>query len=383
MADPAIDRPRRGWRGIAARAAFVALGGCGGGGGSGGGGSSPAALLSGLYHQVLFQASTLDGATSIADYVQADGVAALRCASGTAYATTTNGALTAGVNSCSGFILEHAYQVDAAHTLLVPNDWYFLASEGAVSPTGDVALTGTPAGGLMLRVLLRAGSGQTAASIAGGYRGAHLQLGAGPAPRAPIGDVLTASFDGIGSATLTGTVRNADGVVGASPLAGTGACSVSADGRIGALSIFTGGMQPGGDLLVLGGGYAAGQPVRLLALVRIAAGASASTWSGVYELCAIELTLSPSPAYRMRVGTATSAGDGTCTFSARGSLNGGADAPLAEGGTYGVAPDGTLTVTRASGVGLAGAVSADGRVAVLGGATSAGHAPCLWILMRR
>ncbi len=233
------------------------------------------------------------------------------------------------------------------------------------------------------RVLLatRAWSGTAAGSdLAGGYHGVLFRFDGSAAS-----GVLAATFDGVDSGSLpAGGVFNTDGTLSTSNFTSLVSYSVAPDGLVtlGAgfgATAFQGGLHTSRDLVVMAGSISSGFQ-GLFALVRNAAGATNGTFSGEYRMVGLVFDYT-APALRSFTGLLTSDGTGGATFEGTTNVEGAVGAAGAALASYSVAADGALDLAAPGGT-LSGGVSSSGDFAVLGGPTTAGSAPAIYVLVR-
>ncbi len=191
-------------------------------------------------------------------------------------ATGTGRASSLGVVSPTPLPTDAEYFVLPDGTL----EWgTFTGGIGAMSTDTNVAALYSVGNGMT--VLLRRQGSFDLSSIAGTYRFVAL-LGATTGNILSLGGTLV--FDGAGGATLTPEFLNNEGTHTA-PDTETGTYTLTTQGDLtidfGLLEL-TGGVDPTGEILTLGGGVTAGQDSLVLHAIREGAGRSAAQFNGTY-----------------------------------------------------------------------------------------------------
>jgi hypothetical protein len=257
---------------------------------------------------------------------------------------------------------------------------------GRVGEGGDLVVAASVRTGDLPRVLtlVRDAEGAETADLSGDHHFGLFTFDGGQG-RGTSGVV---TFDGLGGALFpAGASTNTDGSVAVSGIGSPASYTVSPSGVVDLdLSsglAFQGGLDPTGELVVLGGTATPSEFPGWMILVRESVGASDAAFSGTYATVAI--ALDPGAPFLLSfVGDVVADGEGTAEI--RGSaIN--VDGVLASNispseATYAVGADGTLTFATGDEV-LRGGISPSGRYAVLGGGISDGSFPQLRLLVRR
>jgi hypothetical protein len=195
----------------------------------------------------------------------------------------------------------------------------------------------------------------------------------------------TATFNGTGTATLpAGGVFNQNGVITTSTLASSLPYSVASDGLVTLTTTlggigFQGGLHPTREIGACAGSIGPGIRT-LFVFVQNATAASDLTFAGDY--CMVGLTYDfAAPAFRSFTGHLVSDGLAGGTVTGTTNVEGviGSTGPTTL--TYAVSLNGTLTVTTPDGT-FSGGVSPSGDFAVLGGPTTPGSQPAIYVLVR-
>jgi hypothetical protein len=348
-------------------------GGAGNGGGAGGGGNLllTDADFVGTYHAVRLGGSGTAGETSGATgTLTADGL-------GNADITVTvNNAGILSSPSPFGFLYDVAS--DGALDFRSgggPFESGGVARDGACALLASVSPGGQPS----VLALLKKGGTFSDASLSGAYHAAGF-----------IGDVDgtthafggPASFDGVSDCELDlVTVNNMGTTVTLFTIV---PYTVSLNGDSAFLfpgSEAEGGVVVGGAAALWGGSTTAGEGSALYVVVRAAASADDGTFAGEYWAVRLTRDLTTGR-FVAETGTVTADGSGGAAVVLAPNVDGLIGPPAGTTATYAVAADGALTFTSL-GTSLRGGVSADGRLAVLGGGTTRGSNPTFMLLCRK
>ena len=231
---------------------------------------------------------------------------------------------------------------------------------------------------------LRRGSGQTDASLSGGYRGCSLGFITGVSkPEAGTGS-YTFGGDGTWSATFR---TNVDGEVFGPHTYNLGTYTVAAAGGTNLLfdSGFTerGQLLAGGDVLCVSGGIVTGHSLLSHYFVREGSGMGTASLSGTYAVVGLFYDFGPGVLDWVGVGgTLTADGAGRYTATLRKNEETFISDPYTETGTYTVSATGHLVVTKGDGQVYEGGLSPDRTFGVYGGGTSTGSMPGVFFLVR-
>jgi hypothetical protein len=361
------------WNGMLCGGTSLVLVACGGSGGGGGGGD-----FEGTYATV-----TIVGRSETS--LEVDVAWGTTVTTGDSSADTTStqnssGTVGPGDSGPIGFVVEE----DGALSL---DDGTTPFARGCLAEDGRLGLVATdvpaflPLVTAMVRVSPRDASD---ADLSGSW---HV-IGYGATTTDPFSNVMTFDFDGTGSWSLVAGTHNTSGTI--LPLApfGPSPYSVASDGSLlltsGAPS-FTGAVLEGSDFFVVGGGSTTGSSPQVLAGVRVSMGAGDGAFDGTYCIVGIEFDGGLAHVFRSFSGTAVADGAGAVAFSGNTNAEGVvvAEAPFADTSstTYAVAANGTLTVPTNVGT-MQGAVSEDGRFALIGGGVSPGSRTAFYLLVR-
>lgn len=362
--------------------ACAALAACGGSGGSEGGSD---ASFSGRFFYAALGGARLE--VPPFSHMDAGNLVADGSGGATATAVLNNEDGTLGSLGVSPL----TYTVGAGYAMTV-SDTGGLLMTGGLASAGDVALGAdlTANDYPLLMVLVKPVGTFSNASLTGDYHLCGVLTTASGAQTTVIQGV---HFDGVGGMSnlpLPG-YSNQSGVV--TPLAAfptVGTYVVAADGRVtvdggAAMGHYTGALVAGGGFAILAGDTVAGFPPSLMVLVRVGAGLTNSAFNGRYWLAGISFLDATREHFACGSGEITADGAGTIpaltyTINNEGSID-------TDTGTddYGVGGNGTLMVGDIAGAGpyQRGAVSSDGRFAVLSGAIVAGEPPVLYVLVRK
>lgn len=360
------------WRpGIWVGILIAALGVSACGGGSGGSDDTPAdaSLVSGSYFlciyggddgtpdagNVIWGVSSADGAGMLASTVGINdgGVLGGPVAAPATYTVAGDRATTVVLGGSTGY----AGWTDAA---------------GSAVMTSAVANGSTPA----TLTLLKLGSGYVDADMQGDWFVAVYDVTLAGSAQTLWGPV-TLDAMGDGTVSLTG---NAEGTVNPSGTTGMDA-SVAGNGQV-ALTFggatFEGSLHAGKNLAIFTGSTTSGEDPVWVVMVRKAAGASAATFSGSYQIVGLERDGS---GFASITGSAVADGMGSVTVNFTKNTDGtiSVDGPIIV--SYTVAGDGSVEVDP-TGEPVPGSVASDGAFAVLCGPNAAA-APRMYVLMRR
>lgn len=333
------------------------------------------------------------GASTFAGPYEVFGFAA---ASGPVEITAQFGSITAdGVATMSGLldrnrnaVFSTGYGNDFEYTVGANGalDWQFglkgTVYSGGLSADGAVGLVGTVFTGSLpaFQLLARRGAGYSTASLNAVYHSV-MQSVSGTALSSSFGQM---DFQGNGVLQRTVTVSNVGGTVSTlgSWLA-PGSYSINPAGSFVADLGFglatTGQVLPGTDVILLAGATVSGQNPLLMAMIRTTVGASDATFAGSYWAISLR---GEGAGFQGEVATVEADGAGNGSISGREN-NGTSVTPFAPRSfTYSVLPDGQLDLVGGTAA-FRGAVSADGRFAMLGGSVTSGEAPTFYFMMRK
>lgn len=360
------------WRFAAVLAVLALLTvGCGGGGGDG----SPRGLLSGPYHFLGISAIGLpaEDIESTWGHVVSDGAGKLLAAT----ASNDNGSYTG-----PGLEDDIPYEIATDLSMIVrdPTDLLHVMASGWINAAGTVALLGSthPGDDPALWVTVKRQGTFTAADLGGDWGGCGWVMSL-PGHHGFAGPF---SFDGVDSGSGA-PVHNNDGTVTPGGLVFTYTVSdqnrVSLD--IANLGTFEGGIHPNGQAMVLAGCTTDNQPPAFFAFARKPTAPTLALLSGTYALTGIEHDPAAGT-YRSSVGTAVSDGGGNLSVTMAENVEGVVAPGPAAAATYAFGATGYLTLVTDGGMTLDGVVSPDGTFAVMGGGTSAGASPMIYLLAR-
>ena len=360
-----------------ALAVLAVAGSCGGGGGGvrpAGAGYGPE-LFTGLHRLIGLsgRSDVLLGPQAHAEWGTAtsDGVSEV--------VVQTNTNLDGAVSPLGSLTLAYSVAADGAITISGPSRHL----EGRLGEAGRVAVLGQVAAGDP-EIVVIAEFPQTAltnSDLSGPYRLIHLEHDLLSGDMVARTGTLTA--DGNGGITFGTLVSNREGVVSDIPAGGTASYAVGFDGGI---SLTTGGatlkgtVLAGGGVVLLAGGNAAGASPGVLALVRASFGAGGASFAGTYGVVSFEVDpVLGAVSVTGRVEADNSGVVRTGTTDTNGTV-----APSApwSATSFVVTSDGGLVLFDVDGHTLDGAVSDDGRYAILGGGTSSGSRPTFQVLVR-
>lgn len=346
---------------------LLGSGSCGGGGG----GTLGAQTFSGTYWVVLFTAegNPVD-VESVWGTATADGVSAITF---NPIGGNSNQTVTTTVPS---FAQEYTVDPDGTLRFLLGATE---VTRGGVTSDGACAVLSNvfPVGSPQCIVLVRKGGAFSAASLTGIFN--VLAVGSASPPATLWAEV---DFDGVSMFMGSGNT-NQGGAVGGGPFNDT--FTVAGDGAS-TIDIFgetqSGGLVAGATFGIAGGGTTNGDDPLMSFLVRGGTGLNDSALSGEYWVTGIESD--PGTAFTSFSGTISANGAGALSIAAT-QFDEISVSPLAGAATYSVAADGILTVNR-TGLPLEnirGAVSPDGRFAVMVGGSENGSRPILMVLCRK
>ncbi len=192
----------------------------------------------------------------------------------------------------------------------------------------------------------------------------------------------TVTFDGAGTGTSETSINQEGATFGPVNIPIT--YGVDGDGAMtlgfaGGLAL-EGYVAVGGDVLVLGGATVAGDHPRIMVLVRAGAGLGDADLDGSYTWAGLAQDV-PTNHYRTHAGRMIADGMGSADRSGRRKLETLAEWMTPDTVTTTVAPNGGLTLLAGI-TEYIGALSPDGRFAILAGPTNAGQDPSIWFLLR-
>lgn len=346
------------------------------GGSSGGGGSGT----------VTFSNATLSGTYTFVCLGGGQAGARMRAVYGTVTADgmgTLTGTTGENVNGLPGLLTAFP---PTAYTVGADSSFTFSGLDGYITGDGEVAVAAsmTAASEPMFCILLRRSGAYTNTSLSGNYAMAGMegdnmaaatywtQEGVG------LGPII---FNGAGGATYPGVGLNNAGTV-STVGGGPSSYAINPDGAgtLGA-SWFgegLGGLSSDGSLALFAGSTTATDPF-LAAFIEQGAGMTAASFSGTYLLVGLEVDTGANPDFTAFLGLAQADGAGMISFpSLMQNVEGAIVPPITSPAPYTVGPTGILAAGNA-----AGAVSQDGRFAVLAGGTSNGNGPLFLFFARR
>ncbi len=346
------------------------LGSCGGGGG--GGVLFGVTSFAGTYWLVLFEPDSSSG-----DPVATWGTAV---SDGAGNVTLDGMANEAGMLSSPG-AQALTYTVDLDGT----TRFFQGATEvvkGGISGDGNCVILAANSTSLtpLIVVMIRTVGTFSPATLAGDF---HISGYSVPGGAESLHSTK-AAFDTVSAFSGSGA-SNTDGTQDGGALSGTYTVATSGQAT---LTLFgathEGCLQTGGGFGLFGGGNAMSDIPAIYMLMRAASSASTATLFGSYWAVGIEKDL-VGGGFGSIFGTVTA--DGVNQLWIAGTRYDGTTlGPLTGTAVYGVSSDGTVVADRSGVFGnedLKGAVSPDGRIALLAGGSVAGSRPLLYILCRK
>jgi hypothetical protein len=352
---------------------FGSVAACGGGSGGGGGGSGVTisdATFTGSYVSVNMIGS-LATTRSEARWGRFDSAGAGMVIP--SVATNVN-----SVFAAAAVMPALAYTVDQNALMTLPGETGAITADGAAALlTSNVAATNPS-----MRFLMRTSGVYNAASFTGSFHMASIVGHAGISGQAFCSTTAQGFYtpDGISVFTAPAMLtNNLDGVVSATPDGGALAYGMAANGDL-TLNLFglamSGGLSPDGTFALVGGSN--NNVPAAAALIKVAAGANNATFSGSYLAVGISSDPLNARAWTSFVGTVTADGAGVMNYIATTENAEGTITNPAGPDAYGVGADGTLI----SGTRI-GAISQDGRYAMLCGETAATSSPTFFLFVRQ
>jgi hypothetical protein len=345
---------------------------CGGGSGGGGGQTISDATFTGSYVSVTLIGSAAN-ARSESRWGRFDSAGAGMVIP--TIATNVNLVFTA-----AAVMPALAYTVDGNAIMTLPGETGAITADGAAAVlTSNVAATNPS-----MRFLLKTSGAYTQASFTGLFHVAGLAgSGSGTAGQAIYTTSAQGYFFADGVNTLTAPANattNTNGILQAPATVDMSAYTVAANGDL-SLPILgfpmEGGLSPSGNFALLGG---SGVLPFAAAMIKVAAGANNATFSGSYLAVGISSDPTSGGAWLSFVGTVTADGAGVMNYIATTENAEGVISNPAAPDTYAVTADGTFTTSAGA---RAGAISQDGRYAMLGGETTATSPPTLFLFVRQ
>ncbi len=273
-----------------------------------------------------------------------------------------------------------AYTVNGNAIMTLPGETGAITADGAAAVlTSNVALSNPS-----MRFLLKTSGVYTNASFTGSF---HVgSLGGFNGASGQSLSTTTAqgyySADGVNMLTAAANIfDNNNGVIGAAAFPGATPYAVAANGDI-SLTLFNlamnGGLSPSGNFVLLGG---SGNNIPFpAAMIKVAAGANNLTFNGSYLAVGISSDPTSGGAWLSFVGTVTANGAGAMNYIATTENAEGVVTNPAAPDTYAVGADGTFTT---SGGARIGAISQDGRFAMLCGETTGMSPPTFFLFVRQ
>jgi len=347
----------------------VAVGSCGG---SGGGAQPGPPSFSGTYWFLLFEPESSGGDASASwGTAVSDGVSSV----------TLNGAdNNGGVLSAGGSqVLDYTIDADGTLRFLQAATEVVAGGLGADGRCAVLAASSATISPVMI-VMIRSSGSYSTASLMGDF---HMSGYSVTSVSVSLFSTKPA-FDGVGGYSGSGAA-NEDGSLDGGAISGS--YTVAADGQA-TVDLFgetqEGCLLDGSSFGAFAGGNTAGDDPAMVLLMRAGSGSSTATFSGSYWVVGVELNLGGGN-FESTYGTATADGAGGLTIAAT-VHNGTTLNPIAGTALYSVAPDGTLVLNRSGVAGtedLTGAVSPDGRIAMIGGGAVLGSNPVLFVLCRK
>ena len=351
---------------VFAAALLLFAAGCGGGGGDDVGGVIEEPLVADF--QGPYQVIGAFGQESTPDRMQAIHGSALSDGAGTLdLSLTTNNGVVLGVGSVP---LEYAIEPDQDLRLSSAG---LLIHEGGIAPDGSAAVAGAADGfpeTATIVMLQRPTAPFEPALLGGIYHSVSMAQNPQQANHTGLRQMWDFKPDGTVTFLAGGTSNN-NGVVTSTTVPVDFTYAVQPNGTLsiafGANSQTVGSIDQNGDVAIMGGTVPSGAP-RMDAMVRASVGATNGVLQGEYFMVSFTADLNN---YVSRTGRIQFDGNGGAFGTLRRSA--GTISPIAEveGINYLVSADGSLTLFyQGRSTTLVGAVSPDGRYAILGGATT-------------
>ncbi len=345
------------------------LGSCGGGGSDGG--VIGVASFAGTYWLALYEPSGgAGGGTATWGTAVSDGAGNV---------TLDGMANDGGMVSAPG-AQGLTYTVDPDGTLRV----FQAATEvvrGGISGDGNCAILATTSTTItpLILVLIRSVGAFSPATLTGDFHmTAYLDQGSAGSLHS-----TKVAFDGVSAYDGTGAI-NEDGLQDGGMLPGTytvapsGLATVSLFG-----ALHDGCLMTGGGFGAFAGGNANSTPPAILLLMRAATAATNATLSGSYWVVGIEKDLTGP--FESITGTITADGVNQLSIDAT-RFDGTTLGAVMGSAVYNVSTDGAVVADRSGVFGnedMVGAVSADGRIAIISGGSVSGSNPVLFVLCRK
>ena len=265
---------------------------------------------------------------------------------------------------------------------------------GGLPTGGDLALGAglTPAEEPLLMMMVKSVGTFGNASLNGDY---HLFGVIPSAAGSQMTTVQGVTFDGLGgmsNSTLPGWSNFSGSVTPLPAFATVGTYAVAADGRVTvdggvAMGHLTGAVLAGGNFAILAGDTVAGFPPRLFLLLKVGAGLTNATFSGSYWLAGIAFLDATLTDFGCASGDLVADGAGGLPVVDQVLNIEGTIVPNTAADDYAVSPNGTLLTGDVGGSSggpkQQGAITPDGRIAVMSGSIVAGGAPMLYLVVRK
>ena len=369
---------------LASLTILALLAGCGssGGGSSGAGGAlilpDPNGLFSGDYQFVGFSGDNSGPEELQAIWGDATADGAGTVASDFAINNT-------GVVTPAGAITDIDYQVHVDYGFTIGN-----FGPGAVYARGGISEDGTIAGAttvfdgaapFLWLYGRRTNSAPNDASIQGTWRFARYT--ANIAVPLNVTGWGSATFDGTGGGVYEESNNQEGATFG--PINPPLSYEVFPSGKVGiqfgADNVVLGSLLQGGNVMFCAGSTVAGGSPSIYVFVRATVGMSNAQFTGNYRM----LSFGHEPAtnaYATFTGTLFADGTGASQFLGMRNEDGTTTTSNIDGVLYSVAPDGGVTFTTGGGDDIPGAISADGRVVIGAGTSTAGGEPAFVLLFR-
>jgi hypothetical protein len=362
----------------------VCGGSCGGGGGGddggGDGGTLPSpTLFSGLYQHSLFGGNSAPppSATGLWGDLTADGAGEF-----TQYRRINTNQNTFGPDTIEphDYAIEMGRRVTWTQGDTLPTQY----AEGLISAAGDLLVmcrTGvaTSAG---FSVLIGEGGSFTETDLDGDYHFCAITRAS------LIGQVSglwgTYTFNGDGTFTAGGSINSEGAIIatgatisGTTGIAPQGKMSITPNGN----AVTAGRIHASRNLIAAAGCTPPGFDPTMQLFVRYGSGMNASSFSGTFTICGIELNID-TDTWTSIVGSLNADGTGLWTASVAGNEEGTPVPAESANGSYAVADNGRLVLTTSEGDTFTGGCSPDGRFAILGGGSSSDSNPSLYFLLK-
>lgn len=282
--------------------------------------------------------------------------------------------------------------IDKPGTFLVGLPWVTgrggISSDDRLLVFGGVPPSSTVHPGVLppfpsINLLLRKGTGLSAASMAGSFHFTELRYDI--AASQLNSNVGTSVFDSVaGKVTTTVAVHNRGGFIEGPLGAFKIDYTVASDGTLASPGVSSGGMLVGGDFAAIAG-FAGGGAPQLSVFVRKATAASVATLKGIYDVVGVVAANAEPGVWHGQGLVALLSADGVGGFTSVGLLNleGVPFSPATSSGTYFVSADGALELFVTGGPIYWGGITESGRIASLSGGITSVDSPGLFVLSRR